>query len=401
MGIIGKVPCSLQRVCSACFLRCVRNFQSMTDRDRFMKKIRKTIVLILAMAITSGSTAMVFADTTPPPSTLKSAYLREDVRVEYNRELLAFRDEKGNAVYPITYGGSTYLPVRAISGLMGEPIEWMARAKTVYIGKTLTRPVKTIINNHDSPYVEFLYPELIEEGTDGAPGAAVTKDGSVIMLPGSGSRSVIAVREQRNIFVMYDFEQIELMNEKGEIIYPINYNGSNYLPLRAIAKLMNEEIIWDGNTNTVYIGSMEKITPEEQEPVREEALAIQDLFNKEAEVYNTATGCIAGIAGWTNETAPEMAAKISDCLLIAQALSNDAVELRKTETFTEEETAAAQKLYEFIAVSEYYILVMENIAYMEVAGEDYSMLAETFLDFALASDKAMENAMEAIQSLTE
>jgi len=334
-------------------------------------------------------------------SDLKSAYLREDVKVEYNRELLAFKDEKGNPVYPITYKDSTYLPIRAISGLMGEPIEWMSRAKTVYIGKTLTRPMKTIINNHDSPYVEFIHPDLIEKGQNGNSGAAVTEDGNVIVLPGSGPRTVIAVREMKNIYVMYDFNALTFKNEKGEIIYPVNYNGNNYLPLRAIAELMNEDIAWDPKTNTVYIGSMVAIKEEVKKPVREETVAIQELFNKEAEVYNTATGYIAGIAGWTNEDAPKMAASISEALLVAEALSNEAEELRKTETFTEEEEAAAQKLYEFIAVTEYYILVMENIAYLEVAGEDYSMLAETFLDFALASDKAMENAMEAIQALTE
>lgn len=355
-----------------------------------MKNIKKAAALTLALTIAAGSTSAVFAapaQTTQSQtaSVLKSAYLREDICVEYNRELLSFKDEQGNSVYPITYGGSTYLPIRAVSGLMGEPVEWISRAKTVYIGKTLTQPVKSILNSHESPYVTFL--TQYNDGTDATE------------LPERGQRSVIAVREQRNIYVMYDFEQIELMNEKGDIIYPINYNGNNYLPLRAIAALMNEDIVWDGSTNTVYIGSMEKIKPEEQIPVREETLAIQDLFNKEAEIYNLATANIAGIAGWTNETAPQMAAAISENLIVAKALKGEAAELLLTETFTEEEAEAAQKLYDFIEITEYYILIMENIAYMEAANQDYSMLAKTFLDFALASDKAMEIAMEAIECL--
>lgn len=379
-----------------------------------MKMLKKTITLGLALAIALGSVVPAAAApvnengklygalTTPAKkSDLMTAYLREDVKVEYDRELLAFKDEKGNQVYPITYKDSTYLPVRAVSGLMGEPIEWMSRAKTVYIGKTLTRPMKTIINNHDSAFVDFIHPDLIEQGKDGNPGSAVTEDGNVIKLPGSGQRSVIAVREMKNIYVMYDFVALDLKDEHGNVIYPINYNGNNYLPLRAIADLMGEDITWDPGTKTVYIGSMVKVSKEDKSPVRAETLAIQELWSKEAEVYNTATSYIAGIAGWTNEDAPKMAKAISDCLLVAQAMSNEAEELRKTETFTEEELAAAQKLYEFIAVTEYYILVMENIAYLEVAGEDYSMFAETFLDFALASDKAMDIALEAIEGLME
>lgn len=366
-----------------------------------MKNIKKAVALALSLTITvTAGSAAVCAETLPAASGgLKSAYLREDIKVEYNRELLAFKDEQGNAVYPITFAGNTYLPIRAVSGLMGEPIEWISRAKTVYIGKTLTAPIKSITSKQDSPYVEFLMQEQALNDADNNEIAEAVSSNSTATLPGSGKRSVITVREQKNIYVMYDFEQIELLNEKGDVIYPINYNGSNYLPIRAIAALMDEDIVWDGNTNTVYIGSMEKVDPSEQDSVREETLAIQELFNKEADVYNRATANIAGIAGWTNETAPQMAAAISENLIVAQTIKNEAAELLDKYSFTEEEAEAVQKLYDFVEVTEYYILVMENIAYMEALGQDYSMLAKTFLDFALASDKAMETAMSAIEGL--
>ena len=94
-----------------------------------------------------------------------------------------------------------------------------------------------------------------------------------------------------------------------------------------------------------------------------------------------------------------MAASISDDLRTAASNKSEAKKLLRTETFTEEEHAACERLCEFIEITEYYILVMENIAYMAADKQDYSVMAETFLNFALESDKAMDAAREAIECL--
>ena len=78
---------------------------------------------------------------------------------------------------------------------------------------------------------------------------------------------------------------------------------------------------------------------------------------------------------------------------------HEAKKLLKTETFTDEEKEACQKLCDFIEITEYYILVMENIAYMAADKQDYSIMAENFLNFALESEKAMDSAREAIECL--
>jgi hypothetical protein len=46
----------------------------------------------------------------------------------------------------IIYNGCTYLPVRASSALMKEPIEWDKASKTVFIGKTISNPNKSTAN---------------------------------------------------------------------------------------------------------------------------------------------------------------------------------------------------------------------------------------------------------------
>lgn len=320
-------------------------------------------------AIPSNVSAANYTDTR------RAAYLREDVTVELDREKLSFADENGRAVYPLTYNGSTYLPIRAVSGLMGEPIEWNNEAKTVYIGKTLSMPVKYLLDPAESPYVK------------------VTADGA------GGEMSNIVVREQRSIYIMYDFEKLEFRNESGTVIYPINYNGSNYLPLRAIAELMGEDIVWDGKTKTVYIGSMTPVEETDEPEMRDETFSIIELYDREAELYNLATAKIAAISSWTDDEARLMAASISDDLRTAASNKSEAKKLLRTETFTEEEHAACERLCEFIEITEYYILVMENIAYMAADKQDYSVMAETFLNFALESDKAMDAAREAIECL--
>lgn len=332
----------------------------------------KVTIITLLIVFLLGS-IFVYGDIDPGKDRKGAAYLREDITVEFNREILRFKDAVGNTVYPLTYNGSTYLPMRAVSGLMGEPIEWEPYAKTVYIGKTISSPVKQMIKPEESPYV------------------------SVVGESSSGAMTNITVQEKRSIFVMYDFEMAEFRDENGTIIYPINYKGSNYLPLRAVAELMGEEIEWDGRTKTIYIGSLTPI--EEEEEVRDETMAIIGLYDKEAELYNLATNKISGISKWTEEEKHLMAAAISADSAQAQRYKREAKDLISKFEFNEEEEEACQKLYEFIEITEHYILVMENIAYMAAAGEDYSVVAETFLYFALESDSKMNSAKEAIECL--
>lgn len=44
-------------------------------------------------------------------------------------------DAYGNAVEPLVYNGTTYLPVRAISTAFGKNIQWDGKTSSVYIGK--------------------------------------------------------------------------------------------------------------------------------------------------------------------------------------------------------------------------------------------------------------------------
>ena len=85
-----------------------------------------TLALVCGMAI--GASA---ADT------LKeiSAYLNYGITIKYNGEAQNLTDAAGNRVYPITYNGTTYLPVRAVSNLLGIGVDWDGATQTVLLGE--------------------------------------------------------------------------------------------------------------------------------------------------------------------------------------------------------------------------------------------------------------------------
>ena len=54
----------------------------------------------------------------------------------------------------------------------------------------------------------------------------------------------------QNIKVVADGVPISI-EEKQE---PFIYNGTTYLPVRAVGEVFGKNVSWDGNTKTVYIG---------------------------------------------------------------------------------------------------------------------------------------------------
>lgn len=75
--------------------------------------------------------------------TATASSLLEDIRAYLNKGIKVTIDGvpwqpqlNGSPLYPITYNGSTYLPVRAVSEALDVPIRWDAEANTVHIGGT-------------------------------------------------------------------------------------------------------------------------------------------------------------------------------------------------------------------------------------------------------------------------
>lgn len=67
--------------------------------------------------------------------------------------------------------------------------------------------------------------------------------------------------EYRDIKVSLDGEVLDLRDAQGNVIEPFKFDGTNYVPVRAIAQILGLNVSWDGKNATVLL-----TTPEEQKP---------------------------------------------------------------------------------------------------------------------------------------
>ena len=56
------------------------------------------------------------------------------------------------------------------------------------------------------------------------------------------------------IKLVVDGVQITPKDANGSTVEPFTYNGTTYLPVRAVGDAIGKQVRWDGNTQTVYIG---------------------------------------------------------------------------------------------------------------------------------------------------
>ena len=80
-------------------------------------------------------------------------------------------------------------------------------------------------------------------------GATIT-GGMVFAKSGTETLQVL----YNNIKIYVDGIKINPKDANGTKVEPFIYNGTTYLPVRAIGNALGKEVSWDGNTNTVYIG---------------------------------------------------------------------------------------------------------------------------------------------------
>ena len=342
----------------------------MSDNNKKTLKRISSVLLGIAFLFVTVMPANAFGDESLLPSKVL-AYNKPNVTILFNESEMGFVDVNKNPVYPIIYNGTTYIPLRGASALMGENIEWVATNQIVFIGKTVSQPYK------------------------GANASTVITPSAVVPMINRPEQGIITVYSKPDVKIMYDFELQAFEDANGRVVYPIIYNGSTYLPVRAVSKLMGATIDWDSKSQIISISKEIKI-PE----VKSEAtIALTDLFNQAVELYNQATGKITTLRSTKDPVLlNEMAKEVSLDYKLTQQ-NGIAIKAMDTTSYTEAEKTAHDKLGSFLELAEYYTLVLENISYMAVNGEDYSVFAETFLTFALESAAKMDEARVAIEAL--
>ncbi len=357
---------------------------------------RKVLTIVTAMVMLIASASPCFAaesgmknsildgskNTTPSQVTYVRGYIKPDVTVKYNAETLEFYDYLGKTVYPVIYNGSTYLPVRAVSSLMDKDIEWRENLSSIFIGKTFFNPMGKYRMNPEK-YHKVVSDSAIEIG---------------LLKP---EQVGLAVRP--NFKVLFNFEEQTFRDANGEVVYPLVYAGSTYLPLRAISELMGETIEWDGNLKIIYIGSKVPLSPQDQEKyeVSKATRDIQEKYKSVADIYAEGTSAISTLR---EQKSPEeiinLGTTITELYNEAKNLTSNIRKMKSAyDELTEEETEAIDELINFAGLNENYILCMENIVYMLIEGQDFTMMQDAFAVYAVSTMEASESARLAVEAL--
>ena len=178
-----------------------------------MKKNRLIKTTACAMALSAALTVSAFA------ATNVTATLRPDVTVRIDGVTCDFYNAQGKEVHPILYNGTTYIPLRAVGELMGKNVNWDGTTGTASLGGTRTT-------------------------------------GNVTGTPDTAAkRTDVTFTLRPEYHIVIDGTERTFVNANGTKVDPAIYNGSIYLPLRAIGEIMGKSVSWDGATQTVRLDS--------------------------------------------------------------------------------------------------------------------------------------------------
>ena len=151
-----------------------------------------------------------------------------DIHITYNGVEQAFTDVSGNTVLPLVSEGTTYLPIRAVSGRAGLGVEWEQETQTV----------------------------------------ALTSGGIQTNYAGTPKASTesVDVTVSTDIKVTLDGATKAFTNAGGEAVYPIVNNGTTYLPIRAVCSMLSIPVEWNQATQTVVLGTAPTATTTQNAP---------------------------------------------------------------------------------------------------------------------------------------
>ena len=84
---------------------------------------------------------------------------------------------------------------------------------------------------------------------------------SVVALAAGGSYTKELIAKYVGVNLVVNGTTITPKDADGNIVEPFIVDGTTYLPVRAVAEALGQEVGWDGNTKTVYIGEQPITSP--------------------------------------------------------------------------------------------------------------------------------------------
>ena len=99
-----------------------------------------------------------------------------------------------------------------------------------------------------------------------------------------------------DISLVVDGVPVTPKDANGVEVEPFVYNGTTYLPVRAVGEAINKQVTWDGNTKTVYIGEAPgaaEYLPVVCPPYQEDGYYADETFSMDGVSYHANSFCLA------------------------------------------------------------------------------------------------------------
>lgn len=155
------------------------------------------------------------------------------VNIYIDGKLYIPTDVNGNMVEPFVYNGTTYLPARAISNVFNTDIEW--KNGNVYMTSKENEETYYIDENGNKVYMT-IYPEI--PTTNRQPYKTLI------------NKTLVG---NKGMKIFYNGNLFTPTDVNGNVVETYVFNGTTYLPVRAISNLFNAEINWNESLNGVTI----------------------------------------------------------------------------------------------------------------------------------------------------
>lgn len=126
---------------------------------------------------------------------------------------------------PFASGGTTYLPVRAVGEALGMDVRWDGPTHTVYI----TDPTEPSTTNSNTSSTTVTGKQTIDV-------------------------------DYLDIKLVVNGKEVTPKDVNGNVVEPFAYNGTTYLPVRAVGEALGKTVRWDGETKTVHLGELPQAT---------------------------------------------------------------------------------------------------------------------------------------------
>ena len=92
---------------------------------------KKAVILVSVMLLLAAMAVTVTAQTRNNRNVTST--IRYDMTIRLDGEALTLRDANGNEVQPMSFEGTTYLPLRAIAEILGLDVDWDGATQTVFL----------------------------------------------------------------------------------------------------------------------------------------------------------------------------------------------------------------------------------------------------------------------------